>query len=142
MEFCSEEYLRAVVRRINSSSVIRWVERPLSFTLILEAEPEKGVFKDIVIGYVVEDGRISEFWRGYRESDFVISGKYGVWVMMLLGRLSPIKAILTRRLKVRGRLGLLLKYLDLIDFAEVLEVMREVPASFHGDYSKYSLKGG
>ncbi len=141
MEFCSPEYLEEVKKRTNSDE--RYLElareENASYTFIIEAEPEKGVDKTIVIGYKTEQGRIVDIWIGERPTDFVISGRYGVWVDILRGKMGATKAFLTRKLKVRGDL---IKILKLSKATERwLEILRTIPTEFHGRYSKYNLPG-
>lgn len=141
MEFCSSEYLEEAKKRTNSDE--KYLElakgEHASYTLRIKAEPEKEVNNDIVIGYVVEDGRIVDIWRGERDTDFSITGKYGVWVNVLLGKLGATKALMMRKLKVKGNLLKLLKYTK--PTMRWLEILRTIPTEFHGEYSKHNFKG-
>lgn len=141
MEFGSLEYLEEVKKRTNNDQKYLELakEENASYTFIIEAEPEKGVNNTITLGYNVEGGKITNIWLGEKNTDFIISGKYGVWVDILLGNLGVTKAFLTRKLKVRGNLMKLLKLSKATEYW--LEILRKIPTEFHGEYSKYNIKG-
>ena len=142
MEFCSPEYLQEAKRRTNLDEKYLELakEEYASYTFVIKAEPEKGVDRDLVIGYTVEDGRITDIWLGERETDFTITGKYEVWIKVLLGKLGATKALMMRKLKAKGNLLKLMKYTK--PTLRWLEILRTIPTEFHGEYSKYNIEGG
>jgi len=141
MEFGSKEYLKEIMKRSNADE--KYLEltkgENTSYTFIIQAEPQKGVEKDIVLGYTVEDGVTTDIWLGERKTEFTISGKYGVWVNILTGKTGVTKAFLTRKLKVRGNLMKILKLSGATE--RWLEILRTIPTEFHGEYAKYNIKG-
>jgi putative sterol carrier protein len=141
LEFCSSEYLDEAKKRTNSDEQYIKLAKGeyASYTFMMKAEPDKGVEKDIVIGYVVEDGRIVDIWVGERKTDFTIVGRYETWVNVLLGKLDATKALMMRKLKVKGNLLKLMKYTK--PTLRWLEILRTIPTEFHGDYSKYNIVG-
>jgi putative sterol carrier protein len=140
MEFASKEYLKEVMERSNVDE--KYLElakgEDASYTFMIQAEPKKGVEKDIVLGYTVEDGKTNDIWLGERKTDFAISGKYSVWVNILTGKMGVTRAFLMRKLKVRGNLMKILKMSKATE--RWLEVLRTIPTEFHGEYSKYNIK--
>lgn len=141
MKFCSPEYLDEVKKRTNSDEEYLKLAKGeyASYTFVIEAEPKKGVEKNMVIGYVVEDGKIVDIWVGERKTDFTIIGKYETWVNVLLGKLDATKALMMRKLKAKGNFLKLMKYTK--PTLRWLEILRTIPTEFHGDYSKYNIKG-
>lgn len=139
MEFASEEYLKEVMQRSNADEKYREMTKgeEASYTFMIQAELKKGVEKDIVLGYTVEDGKTTGIWLGERKTGFVISGKYGVWVDILTGKTGVTRAFLTRKLKVRGNLMKILKMSKSTE--RWLEVLRTIPTEFHGEYSKFNI---
>jgi putative sterol carrier protein len=141
MEFAGKEYLKEVMERSNADE--KYLElakgENASYTFMIQAEPQKGIEKDIVLGYTVEDGVTTDIWLGERKTDFTISGKYGVWVNILTGKTGVTKAFLTRKLKVRGNLMKILKMSKATE--RWLEILRTIPTEFHGEYAKYNIKG-
>jgi len=114
MEFASKEYLKEVMKKSNADE--KYLElakgEDAGYTFIIQAEPQKGVEKDIVLGYTVEDGVTTDIWLGERKTDFAISGKYSVWVNILTGKMGVTRAFLMRKLKVRGNLMKILKIVE------------------------------
>jgi len=141
VEFCSSEYLEEAKKKTNSDEEYLELAKDeyASYTFVIKAEPEKGVDRDLVVGYVVDDGRIDDIWLGERETDFTITGKYEVWVKVLLGKLGATKALMMRKLKVTGDLLKLMKYTK--PTLRWLEILRTIPTEFHGEYSKHNIKG-
>jgi putative sterol carrier protein len=141
MEFCSSEYLQEAKKRTNLDEQYLELAKGeyAGYTFVMRGEPEKGVDRDLVIGYTVEDGRIADIWLGERETDFTIAGKYEVWVNVLLGKLGATKALMMRKLKVTGDLLKLMKYTK--PTLRWLEILRTIPTEFHGEYSKHNITG-
>jgi len=141
MRFCSSEYLEEAKRRTNLDEEYLELAKGeyASYTFVIRAEPEKGVDQDLVMGYTVADGKIVDIWLGERETDFTIAGKYEVWINVLLGKLGATKALMMRRLKVKGNLLKLMKYTK--PTLRWLELLRTIPTEFHGEYSKHNIEG-
>ena len=141
MEFGSKEYLKEVMKRSNADE--KYLEltkgENASYTFVIQAEPQKGVEKDIILGYTVEAGVTTDIWLGERKTDFTISGKYGVWVNILTGKSGVTKAFLMRKLRVRGSLMKILKLSAATE--RWLEILRTIPTEFHGEYAKYNIEG-
>jgi len=140
MELASKEYLKEVMKRSNADEKYLKLAKGenASYTFMIQAEPEKGVEKDIVLGYTVEDGVTTDIWLGERKTEFTISGKYGVWVNILIGKTGVTKAFLMRKLKVRGNLMKIIKMSKATE--RWLEILRTIPTEFHGEYAKYNIK--
>jgi putative sterol carrier protein len=139
MKLGSLEYLEEMMRVSNADEKYLKLAKGEyeSYTMVLNAEPEKGVEDIIIVGYKVEGGRITEVWEGERPTTFTISGPYGVWVDILRGKLGPNKALLMRKLKVRGNFLKLLKLADAT--IRWVELLRTIPTEFEGEYAKYNL---
>ncbi len=141
MEFGSKEYLKEVMKRSNADE--KYLEltkgENASYTFVIQAEPQKGVEKDVILGYTVEDGVTTDIWLGERKTEFTISGKYGVWVNILIGKSGVTKAFLMRKLRVRGSLMKILKLSAATE--RWLEILRTIPTEFHGEYAKYNIEG-
>ncbi|MFX0115874.1 MAG: SCP2 sterol-binding domain-containing protein [Candidatus Hodarchaeota archaeon] len=135
-----KEHLLEIQKRTNADKeylAMAKGEGKKSFTFVLEAEPKKNVNEAIRIGYTENDGIIEEIWEGERETDFVISGKYGNWVRILRKELGPTKALTMRKLKLKK--GGLIKLLRSSDSTvKWVEILASIPVEFHGDYAEFS----
>jgi len=139
-KFGSLEYMNEVMRRTNADAEYQRLgkDETGSFTMILDAEPDKAIPQSIVIGYREEKGKILEVWQGERQTDFVLSGPYGIWVDILVGKLGTTKAFVMRKLKVRGDFLRIVKGSDATN--RWIEVLRAIPTEFEGSYASMSIK--
>ena len=110
-----------------------------SYLMIVKAEPDKDIPETLAIGYAADHGTITEVWVGERKTDFVLQGSYGVWVRVLTGKLDPNKAMMMRKLKVKGNLLQLLRTADAT--IRWLQVLQTIPTEFEGDYADQSFAG-
>ena len=139
--FASNEYMAEVQKRTNADA--KYLElakgESLSYTMVIEPEPAKGVTERHVVGYRTVDGPITEVWEGERPTEMVISAPYGVWVSILQGRVSVTRAFLTRKLRLKGNLATILKMSKSTD--RWLEILHTIPTRFLGVYEKDNLQG-
>jgi len=135
------EYLEEVRRRSNADEAYQRLARDESdsYLMIIKGEPDKGIPETLAIGYAADHGTITEVWIGERETDFVLQGLYGVWVRILTGKLDPNKAMMMRKLKVKGNLLQLLRTADAT--IRWLQVLQTIPNEFEGDYADQSFAG-
>ncbi|MGC8837337.1 MAG: SCP2 sterol-binding domain-containing protein [Anaerolineae bacterium] len=136
MKLGSPEYLEEVQRRTNADAEYLELAKGEneSYTLVLEAEPHKGVHETLVVGFTTQDGKIVDIWQGERPTLFTLSAPYGVWVDILKGKLGPTKAITMRKLKTQGPFLQLLKGADRT--VRWVEILRTIPTEFEGDYAE------
>ena len=141
MKFGSMEYLEEVRRRSNADEEYQRLAKDESdsYLMIVKAEPDKSIPETLTVGYAADHGTITDVWIGERETDFILTGPYGVWVQILTGRLDPNKAMMMRKLKVKGNLLQLLKTADAT--IRWLEVLQTIPTEFEGDYAGQSFSG-
>lgn len=142
MKLATPEYLAEVKRLSNSDETYcRMIQNDYeSYTLVLQAEPKKGIHDTITIGFQVDHGQIPDIWTGERKTDFTLSGPYGIWVDILRGALNPNKALTMRKLKARGNLLQLLRSSD--STIRWVEILQTIPTEFEGEYAQYNPGGG
>jgi putative sterol carrier protein len=140
MKLGSIEYLDEVKKRSNEDAEYRKLAKGEneSYTMIMKAQPEKGVPEDIIAGEQLKDGEVVEVWQGARDTDFTLTANYGVWVDILRGQLNAVKALSLRRLKVRGSF---LKLLKSKSTDRWVEVLMSIPTEFEGEYTQYNTPG-
>jgi len=141
MKFGSMQYLEEVKRRSNADAEYQRLAKDESdsYLMVIKAEPNKGVPETLAIGYAADHGTITELWIGERETDFTLQGPYSVWVQILTGKLDANKAMMMRKIKVKGNLLQLLKTADAT--IRWLEVLQTIPTEFEGDYAGQSFPG-
>jgi putative sterol carrier protein len=140
----SKEHLVEIQKQTNKNEEYLKMakgEGKKSFTFILEPEPNKNVTEIIHIGYRENEGVIEEIWEGEKDTDFVISGKYGQWVRILRRELGATKALTTHKIKLKK--GSLIKLLRSSDSTiKWIEILASIPVEFHGDYAISSTTKG
>ena len=140
MKLGSTEYMQEVVKRTNSDAKYLELSREENeiYTLVLEAEPEKGVAEALTISYRIENGKIAEVYPTEREATFRLSAPYGIWVEILTGKLSANRALMTRKLKVKGDFMKLVKSSEGV--LRWIEILRTLPTEFEGQYAQFNIK--
>jgi putative sterol carrier protein len=135
------EYMQEVLKRTNSDAKYLELSKGENeiYTLVLDAEPEKGVAQALTLCYRVEDGKIAEVYPMEKEATFRIAAPYGTWVEILTGKLGANKALMTRKLQVKGNFMKLLKYSDGV--LRWVEILKTLPTEFEGQYSQFNIKG-
>lgn len=121
-------------KKINEDSTYAELARDLkeSYTLVMQAEPNKGVKETLVLGFEIANGKMTEAWRGERKTTFILSASYGAYVDILTGKLNVTKAFITRKLKIKGSLARLLKTSKATE--RFVDVLRTIPTEFEGEY--------
>jgi putative sterol carrier protein len=133
-EFPREDWFGALADEINASEAYRlaasdW-EGDIAF--VVEADPARGV-PDDVWGYL-------DLWHGSCRSaslvtperganaEFVISATYRRWKDVVLGELDPVRAMMQGKLRVRGDLPKILRYVQAAH--ELVAICAAVPTRF------------
>ncbi len=135
MRFGTLEYAQKMQEVLNGDAEHRRLAKGEtdSYLLVLEAEPAKGVAERLIVGYAMEDGEVKGVWAAERKTTFVLSAPYGIWVDIVAGKLGPVAAMTTRRLKIRGNILRLLAGSD--STLRMVELLRTIPTEFDGVYA-------
>jgi putative sterol carrier protein len=141
MKLGSAEYMQEVVRRSNADEKYRAMAKGQyeTYTLVLEAEPEKGVEEPVIVGFDCQDGEFVDIWQGAKPTLFTLSAPYGIWVDILRGKLGATKALTMRMLRVQGPFLQLLKGANRV--LRWVEILCTIPTEFEGDYARYNIAG-
>jgi len=133
-----EEYIKEAEKRINADEKYAELGKKVddSYTLMFLAEPDKGVKENLVLGFTIVNGKMTESWLGERPTNFILTAKYGNYVDILTGKLNVNRAFISRKLKVKGSLPRLLKTSKATE--RLVEVLRTIPTEFKGDYREKS----
>ena len=141
MKLGSAEYMEEAVKRTNSDTKYLELSKGQNeiYTLVLEAEPDKGVIENLTLCYRIDDGKIVEIYPAEREATLRLSAPYGIWVDIITGKLGANSALMARKLKVKGSFMKLLKYSDGI--LRWVEILRSLPTEFDGQYAQFDIRG-
>lgn len=132
--FPTQEWFRALADAINGSDAYRDVaadwEGDVAF--VIEADPERGL-PDDVWGYLdlwhgaCREGAVVSADRG-AEAEFVIGASYRRWKDVVRGELDPVRAMMQGKLRVRGDLPKILRYVQAAH--ELVAICGTVPTRF------------
>lgn len=139
LELACEEYRNKFKEKINSDAEYAELASGVedSYMLVLQAEPDKGVPDTMLVGFEIKSGKMTDIWIGEKETSFILSAPYRVWVDILLGKIGANRAFITRKLSIKGNMPRLLKTAKATD--RLVTLLREIPTEFHGDYSSQSF---
>ncbi|MHA2295722.1 MAG: SCP2 sterol-binding domain-containing protein [Candidatus Hodarchaeales archaeon] len=113
--FPSEEWLEEYAKKINENpeyakAAATWEG---DFLWIMEpdgTEPEE--FRDQTITTYLDlwHGKCRKAFQvtpetGTPDTEFVVTGKYSTWVSIMKGELDSVKALMTRKLKIKGNMA-------------------------------------
>ena len=134
----SNQYLDEAMRKINEDEKYAKLTQGVedSYTLVLQAQPSKGIPEDLVLGFAISKGKMTEIWLGNKKTDFILSAPYGVFVDILTGKLDVTRAFIMRKLKIEGSLARLLKTSKATE--QFVEVLKTIPTEFEGEYQSRS----
>lgn len=90
--------------RLNDSKEFKRAARGWNVSIVYEILPEGGFEKDALLGLRVKDGTVADVWEGEPAdaADYRITAPYGVFRAMNMGELNAVKAIVARKLKMKG----------------------------------------
>lgn len=133
-EFPTDEWFQAFIAQINGSKEYSAYAETWEgdVVILVEAEPDKGVPTDV---YGLLDlwhggcrgGGVVDEARG-RSAEFLVRAPYSRWKDVILGDLEPIKALMQGKLRVRGDLPKILRYVK--GTQELANLTTEVDTSF------------
>jgi len=131
--FPSAEWAQAFREQINASAAYResaadWQGGPICF-VIRAGEEKMYLWLDLHQG----ECRAAELVAPHQgeQASFLISAEYEAWKRILQGQLDPVQAIWMGKVKVRGDLSLLLRYMRAA--RELLACAVRVPTRFRDE---------
>ena len=132
--FPTDEWFQAFIVRINGSDEYKVAAADWEgdITFLVEAEPDIGV-PDDVWGYldlwhgVCRGGGVVGPERGAGAA-YLLSAPYSRWKDIVLGELDPIKGMMQGKLKVRGDLPTIVRYVRAAN--ELVRLTGEVETTF------------
>lgn len=108
MQFGSPDWLEAYVKTLNENEAYEEAAATWEgdFLFIVWPDKEAGVDEEVVMWMDLWHGKCRAYEmlpnRESKETAFIYEGEYANWQEIIEGRLDPIKALLTRRMKLTG----------------------------------------
>lgn len=133
--FPSEEWTKLYVDAVNSSAAYKeaaagW-EGDLSY--LFQAEPDKGVPEDIYGWFDLWHGECRQYTYNAPKEEaerakFILSAPYSRWKEVIKGDLDPIKGMMQGKLKLKGSLPTMVRYVKASN--ELVALAASIPTEF------------
>jgi putative sterol carrier protein len=130
-EFPSEEWVEALVDKLNNDEQYNEIAKTWEGDIMYIVEPG-GALEETVYIYTdlwhgkCRSGRMLE-GRGDMKPKFIITAIFPNIVRVLTGDLNPIQAMLTRKLKVKGDMGYMMRNVPIVlDFVRCCQEVTSV----------------
>ncbi len=112
--FPSAEWLDSLCAKLNDDARYSEVARDWEGDLIFDIEPESNLSQPVRMYLDLWHGKCRRVEllppnRSLPKSKFVLRSPYGTFSSILLGKLDPMTAMLTSKLKVTGSLGYMMR---------------------------------
>ncbi len=109
--FPSDAWVQALKEAINTSQAYREAAKTWEgdFFFVIEPDDTTTLDKPVTLYMDLWHGECRDAYvvadpASHRQPEFVISAPYAVWRQVVTGELDPIKAMMTRQLKLQGNL--------------------------------------
>jgi putative sterol carrier protein len=133
--FPSPEWAAEFKKQVDASAAYRqaaatWTFGPVA--LLTKADPSIGLAEDVGMWLDIDRGSCREVRVVPRaeaeQAPFCISGEYARWKSVLKRELDPIKAMMQKKLELKGQMTTIVKYVNASK--ELVECATRVPTAF------------
>jgi putative sterol carrier protein len=133
--FPSPEWAAEFKKAVQTSTAYKqaaatWTFGPVA--LLTKADPALGLAEDVGMWLEIEHGNCSDVRVVTRaeaeKAPFCISGEYARWKSVLKKELDPIKAMMQKKLELKGQMTTIVKYVNASK--ELVECATRVPTAF------------
>jgi putative sterol carrier protein len=133
--FPSPEWATEFKKQLAASAAYRQASATWTFgavALITRADPAIGLPDDVGLWLDIDRGECREVRVVTRaeaeQAPFCISGDYARWKLVLRKELDPIKAMMQKKLELKGQMTTIIKYVNASK--ELVEAATRVPTRF------------
>ncbi|UCD98188.1 MAG: SCP2 sterol-binding domain-containing protein [Chloroflexota bacterium] len=131
-QFLTEDWIQSFQEKLNSDNQYAEIAKNWEGDVLLIVNPGGPVEERISIYLDLWHGSCREAFYvldGFdKEPAFSLNGEYEDYLRILKGKLHPMQAMLTRKLSVRGNMGLLMRNVPtVLDFVRCAQEITEVP---------------
>jgi putative sterol carrier protein len=133
--FPSEEWAKEFKREVSSSASYRqaaatWTFGPVA--LVAKADPAIGLAADTGVWLDIDRGSCNDVRvvdaAEAAKAPFCITGEYSRWKSVIRKELDPIKAMMQKKLELKGQMTTIVKYVNASK--ELVEAATRVPTQF------------
>lgn len=130
--FLTEEWLQSFQDKLNTDSQYAEIARNWEGDVVLTVNSGDTLKEPVVMYFDLWHGKCRRAFYvvdGFDiEAAFSLKGNYDDYLRILKGELHPMQAMLTRKLSVKGNMGLLMRNVPtVLDFVRCAQEVTEVP---------------
>jgi putative sterol carrier protein len=131
-KFPTQEWIKDFAEKLNTDTQYAEIAQNWESDVVLSIEPEGSLNETVVLYFDLWHGTCREAKIVDNATDlntaFMLSGSYNNYKRVIKGDLHPMQAMLTRKLSVRGDMGLLMRSIPtVLDF---VRCAREITEDF------------
>ena len=132
VQFPSDEWVEIFKEKLNTDTQYAEIAKNWEGDVSLTVEPGESLEKQIVVYLDLWHGKCREAYIAEngleQEAAFMLKGVYENYRLILKGELHPMQALLTRKLSVKGNMGLLMRNVPtVLDFVRCAQEITEFP---------------
>lgn len=133
-KFPSDEWIKELSRQLNASEAYEKSAKDWEGDFIFIIEPDQAypetayLFLGLYHGKSPDAAMISSPTE--RAAEFTLSAPYSIWRQIIEGKLDPIQAMMTRKIKVQGNMMKIMRYPKAAK--EIVTCCAQVPTEFSG----------
>jgi len=130
--FLTEDWLRAFEEKLNNDAKYAEIAKDWEGDVVLTVTPGKKLDQPVVLYFDLWHGKCRQAYFVEDKTDenaaFILRGDYENYARILKGELHPMQAMLTRKLSVKGNMGLMMRNVPtVLDFVRCAQEVTEIP---------------
>jgi putative sterol carrier protein len=132
--FPSLEWAKEVQRICNADPEFKDAVQDFSGKMMFHIEADEKLAKDVCVFLDIGDAQVKEAaeyadMKDRPDTDYILSAKYAQWKDVITGQLEPLRAIMTRKMKlVKGSQLKILKYVKFT--LKMMDITKTVDSFF------------
>ncbi len=132
VQFPSAEWVEIFKDKLNVDPQYAEIAKNWEGDVILTIEPGESLEEEIVVYFDLWHGKCREAYiaeyGSEQDAAFMLKGVYENYKLILKGEMHPMQAMLTRKLSVKGNMGLLMRNVPtVLDFVRCAQEITEFP---------------
>ncbi|MGY5875193.1 MAG: SCP2 sterol-binding domain-containing protein [Candidatus Thorarchaeota archaeon] len=132
--FPSEEWIAKFMELLNANEAYRDSAKKWEGDFVFEVIPDGELVKESIRFYIDlwhGDCRDARMAKPDDTAEFIYAGPYKNWLLLFEGKIDPIKGIMSRKFKLTGDMGKIMRYTKAA--AELVATANQVPTIYLGE---------
>ena len=130
--FPSDEWIKALSTTLNESDSYERSAKSWEGDFVFVVEPDANYQDTAYLFLGLNHGKSPDAAMvesvDTREVEYILSAPYGTWLKVLAGKIDPIQGMMTRALKLKGNMMMIMRYPKAAQ--EIMECTKLIPTDF------------